>query len=116
MPERRVQEKKKRHWSDENSGESVYEPKHKHDQYKRWGEDENNAYANFLENHRDEFVIEKGRKRKNLFIHMAEELDHIRDNEQCRTHHEKMMKKYKSVENIISNFKQNGNIFREESI
>ena len=32
---------------------------------------------------------------------MAQELRNGRDNEKCRSHHQKMLKKYKTIENII---------------
>lgn len=76
-------------------------PEKKHDRYQRWSKEENMEYVSFLEHHKGQFIIEKGRKRKNLFMHMSDELKHQRDNEQCRTHHEKMMKKYKTVQGII---------------
>ena len=35
---------------------------------------------------------------------MARELQIQRDNVQCRSHHQKMMKRFKNIENIISHF------------
>lgn len=37
---------------------------------------------------------------------MAEDIQCQKNNEQCRTHHEKMLKKYRSIENIISSLKE----------
>lgn len=36
---------------------------------------------------------------------MSDELDCQKNNEQCRTHHEKMLKKYGTIENIINTAK-----------
>ena len=40
---------------------------------------------------------------KNFFVQMAKELKINKNNMQCRSHHQKMMKKYSSVKKIIEN-------------
>ena len=37
---------------------------------------------------------------------MSEFLDEERDNEQCRSHHQKMLKKFGTVQKIIENWKK----------
>ena len=81
--------------------ESAYSVKEKHEKYSRWSKEEHQLYVSFLLNNRESFVLIRGRKRKNLFTRMAKELGCGRNNEQCRTHHEKMLKKFGNVENVI---------------
>lgn len=41
-------------------------------------------------------------KQRNLFMRMAEFIGGTRNNEQCRTHHVKSVKKFKTIPNIIA--------------
>ena len=67
----------------------------------RWGPEEHLLYAAFLERNREIFVNRVNRLPPGFFHKMAAELNIGRNNCQCRTHHQKMMEKYKSVEAII---------------
>ena len=69
--------------------------------YNKWPKEENMAYAQFLINHQIEFECKKDRRSSKFFSAMAEELNNGRDNKKCRSHHQKMLKKYGSVENIM---------------
>lgn len=68
---------------------------------KKWSPHENYLYAKFLVINLPEFEDPKGRRSQNFFTRMAEWLDIGKDNLQCRSHHQKMMNRYKSVQNAI---------------
>ena len=72
--------------------------------YSKWLPEENAKYAKYLEENEGEFEITKSRRTLNFFIKMAEELGLGKNNLQCRSHHQKMLKKYGSVEGIIKAF------------
>ena len=61
-------------------------------------------YAEFLEANMDEFKSEKNRRSKKFFKKMGQHLNNSRDNEQCRSHHQKMVKKFGKVKKIIEAF------------
>ena len=68
---------------------------------RKWSARENYLYASFLAINASEFEDEKGRRSQNFFTRMAEWLHIGKDNLQCRSHHQKMMARYKSVSNIM---------------
>ena len=69
--------------------------------YCKWSIEENKAYASFLAKNMEEFQEFGARRSKKFFTRMANQLQNGRDNEKCRSHHQKMIKKYKSIERII---------------
>ena len=42
----------------------------------------------------------------NFFKKMSQAVDNDRSNEQCRSHHQKMLKRFGTVENIIKNLRK----------
>ena len=44
------------------------------------------------------------RRSMNFFKKMSQAVDSNRSNEQCRSHHQKMMKRFGSIEKIIKGF------------
>ena len=72
--------------------------------YNKWSEEENLSYCFFLQANLNEFNPDRCRRTKNFFNRMSEFLEEERDNEQCRSHHQKMLKKYGTVEKIIRHF------------
>ena len=73
---------------------------------RKWSPRENYLYAQFLSLNPSEFEDEKGRRSQNFFTRMADWLDIGKDNLQCRSHHQKMMARYKSVSNIMRELKK----------
>ena len=62
-------------------------------------------YVDFLEEHLSEIMTFSARHQKFFFKRMASHLGNIRNNEQCRSHHQKMMKTFKGVHQIIEHFR-----------
>ena len=71
--------------------------------FKKWSEKENLKYAEFLQKNRKEFADEVKRRSNRVFKKMQKKIKK-RTAEQCRTHHQKMLKKFHSIESIISYF------------
>lgn len=69
--------------------------------YHRWTWDENLKYANFLSATRSEFDDYKERRPMKFFIRMAKALSVGKNNLQCRSHHQKMLKKFGTIDEII---------------
>lgn len=65
-----------------------------------WLPNENAAYLTFLEGNINAFVSKGLRRREKVFKSMARAI-RSRDPEQCRSHHQKMEKKYRSFEGLI---------------
>ena len=72
--------------------------------YKKWTDEENMLYAKFLLDNIDEFSGDDRRRSMKFFSRMAECMLFPKNNLQCRSHHQKMMIKYKTVEKIIEVF------------
>ena len=72
--------------------------------YHKWLGHENIVYAKFLEENMSEFETTKDRRSLNFFTKMSRCLDIGKTNLQCRSHHQKMLKKHKTVEAIIRAF------------
>lgn len=72
-----------------------------------WSEEENEKYVGFLLKFKS--VIEGGKKnrRKWHLNRMMSKAIGSRSHEQCRSHHQKMIKHYKTLEGIISHLTKN---------
>lgn len=90
--------------SDYEANEAYFRRENKDKVYSKWTLSENIAYAHFLRENIYEFSKEAGRRSLYFFNEMAITLDIGRNNQQCRSHHQKMEKKYKTVEAIIEHF------------
>ena len=66
--------------------------------YTKWYPEENKKYANFLKENYDELVYSDRRKPLNFYHKMSKVLNIGRNNVQCRSHHQKMQKKYKHID------------------
>ena len=62
--------------------------------FKKWTKEENILYAEYLKNNLIEILNLQSRVSHCFFIKMAEELRIGKNNLQCRSHHQKMLKKY----------------------
>ena len=80
------------------------EQKNRQKVYSKWTKDENIEYARFLMAHLEEFDRKDGRRSLYFFNLMASTLQNGRNNQQCRSHHQKMEKKFKTVEAIVFAF------------
>jgi hypothetical protein len=65
-----------------------------------WSSDENKRYHWFLELHNQHFFEKHLRRTDRIFKSMANFVE-TREAEQCRSHHQKMEKKYKYFSKII---------------
>lgn len=72
--------------------------------YFRWTEEENLIYVNFLEKHQDEFASDSKRRSSKFFKKMADQLQIGKSNLQCRSHHQKMVNRYGSVQQLLQAF------------
>ena len=70
--------------------------------FKKWTLKENTKYAHFLMKFAKDMDSEAARRALHLFKIMAKGI-YRRSAEQCRTHHQKMVKRYGSIENIVHN-------------
>ena len=77
----------------------------------KWTLEENYLYAAFLEENMDEFMTLKKRRSPKFFKKMSEHLGGGRTNGQCRSHHQKMIIRYDSIERIIKKFKERESSF-----
>ena len=62
--------------------------------FKKWTKSENEEYAKYLLAHLDEIQENEHRVSHCFFNKMSKELQINRDNLQCRSHHQKMLKKH----------------------
>lgn len=69
----------------------------------KWTAEENQLYIEFLEENFAHFENADTRRKYQVFRAMAERIPK-RDYEQCRSHHQKMERKYKTVAKIISSW------------
>ena len=69
-----------------------------------WSEDEQKKYYIFLERYHDKFSDKKCRRHDKIFRIMAEFIG-TREADQCRSHHQKIEKKYHSFEDIITHLR-----------
>ena len=60
----------------------------------------------FLEQNFKGLEASCNRRSNNFFCRMAESLGGTRDNRQCRSHHQKMLRRFHSVADIIDHFKE----------
>lgn len=72
-----------------------------------WSEDENDKYVEFLLKFKS--VLEGGKKnrRKWHLNRMMSKAISSRSHEQCRSHHQKMIKHYRTIEGIIGHLTKN---------
>ena len=71
-------------------------PEPKKDSYKKWNQKENEIYATFLEKHICIMRPNASRKPRNFFLNMSNLFKGKKTNEQCRSHHRKMIEIYKT--------------------
>jgi hypothetical protein len=70
-----------------------------------WTEEENRKYRIFLEFHYDKFRTRRLKRAEKLFFEMSLYIN-SRQSHQCRSHHQKMEKKFADVDAIISFLRQ----------
>lgn len=70
------------------------------DNYSIWRYDENYAYITYLSNFKWAFVDEFSRKKYQVYMHMSKFMK-TRNHNQIKSHHQKMMLKYGSIDDII---------------
>lgn len=68
---------------------------------KSWTYEENQQYILFLEENKKSFDDEQTRRFSKIFLEMSLNMLN-KSPEQCRTHHQKALRKYKSIDRIIS--------------
>ena len=69
-----------------------------------WAYEQNKKYHLFLEIHSRHFIQKKLRRMDKIFKSMADFIG-SREAEQCRSHHQKMEKKFKSFYKILKNLR-----------
>lgn len=80
--------------------------------YRKWEKNENIVYAHFLRDNLLTLQASPGRMPSRFFKRMSAALDGERNNHQCRTHHQKMLLKFSTIEKVISEL---GNFSDKES-
>ena len=73
--------------------------------FSRWSRDENEVYIGFLQLYQNSFIATNKLRDMNMYKKMSEHLgksSHMKSNIQCRSHHQKMLKKYGTMQKIIS--------------
>lgn len=78
--------------SNEESSEFIL--KNSKTSYRKWSEEENQLYVDFIKRNLLDFDTPKGRMPNKLFKRMSVALKGERTNQQCRTHHQKMLLKF----------------------
>ena len=75
----------------------------KHDSFNNmhWTVEENLNYLKFLVENLEEIEQNSQRVAKYFFKRMEKSVGTSRNNEHCRSHHQKMLKRHKNVTNII---------------
>jgi hypothetical protein len=66
----------------------------------KWSATEQRHYVSFLENNLSEMKSRAARKSQKVFLQMSR-LVRTRTAEQCRSHHQKVLKSHETVEEII---------------
>lgn len=74
--------------------------------YLRWNEEENRDYVKFVIENMELFVDQVKRKNTMIFTKMAEQLNNGRDNQQCRSHHMKLILKFGNIQKVIEGLKE----------
>ena len=67
------------------------------DKTRNWSLEENKAYVEFLKDNFKAFENEQDRRERKIFLEMSYYLKCTKTPEQCRTHHQKVCKKYGSL-------------------
>jgi hypothetical protein len=68
----------------------------KHRLYVRWSDTENKRYLDFVVREQDKFRTEYRRRTSKVFKLLAEAVQ-TRDQDQCKSHHQKLMRIHKSL-------------------
>ena len=87
---------------DSNEEKQEVGKKEKEKKYFKWSFGENTLYVEFLEKNPELFANEKERRKKKCYLEMSKYIM-SRNSDQCRIHHQKMRKKYQTIEEIIEN-------------
>ena len=74
-------------------------------EYKKWSLHENLLYIEFLQNNLPA-KDKAARKPRSYFVNMSRHLGYLRSNEQCRSHHRKMLLTHSTILNIITHVKE----------
>lgn len=82
--------------------DSEYVIKTKEATFRKWTAEENLAYISFLVENLPFEKEKTGKKPSKFYKRMSVALGGGRDNQQCRTHHKKMLLHYSTIEAIIS--------------
>lgn len=72
----------------------------KNKSFLKWNLQENMSYIQFLDEHKEKLYSQFDRRSSKIFFHMARYVK-TRNAEQCRTHHQKMIYGYGTVDGII---------------
>lgn len=78
-----------------------------------WTLVESEKYKNFLKRYRTIFLEHRLRRCNQIFVKMSEKLK-SREPLQCRSHHQKMLKKHRTIDQIISHFEEKLQTARED--
>ena len=84
--------------------------------YQRWNLKENDEYVKFLIRHEKMFEDSLERRSSAIYNKMACELKNGRNNHQCRSHHMKMLKKYRSIRGIIEKLHTDHALLEEKKL
>lgn len=87
-----------------SQSEELFEPRHlksKAKLYHRWTLEENAKYIAFLQLAKEDFEHEYTRRIKKVFKRLSEFMG-SKSESQCKSHHQKMLKQYESVDRVIA--------------
>ena len=68
----------------------------------KWGFQDSILYIRFLKNNKERLEKTKFKRKYNKFSRMSFFIG-TKTSNQCRSHHQKMIQKYKTIDNIIHN-------------
>lgn len=91
--------------SEDNSYHLPYDPQTKKKSFLKWNMHENLSYIQFLDEHKDKLYCQFDRRSSKVFFHMSRYVK-TRNAEQCRTHHQKMVQGYKTIDGIINGIRE----------
>ena len=70
----------------------------------KWSGKEEVKYVRFLQSNRDDMEETQNRRKGKVFVRMSKFV-RSRNSDQCRSHHQKLIKYYKDVKGIIEFYK-----------
>ena len=73
--------------------------------FPKWSLEENEIYIEFLEENLSTIENREGRKARCFYKLMSMRMNGVKNNEQCRSHHQKMIKHYHNPRRIINHFR-----------